>query len=179
MAAYSEPFQQGRCCRQRAGTLVPRQRLHRHFVDHHSIAGGDNWREALRASAGSCRVIVCLVTENWLSSHECFGEFVAACYMGKRVIPLFLLPLVPNLDDERKNRLAKVCAEDQGITLNSCLQPDGVLDLATDLAVSARLQDGLRAAGADSEIGLDPQAFVIDRKLRPSPFPGLCILRRR
>ena len=33
------------------------------FIDHHSIAGGDKWREALRASAGACRVVVCLVTQ--------------------------------------------------------------------------------------------------------------------
>jgi hypothetical protein len=29
------------------------------FIDHQSIAGGDKWPEALRASAGSCRVVVC------------------------------------------------------------------------------------------------------------------------
>ena len=32
-----------------------------------------------------------LVTENWLASYECFGEFQASFYMGKRMIPLFLL----------------------------------------------------------------------------------------
>jgi hypothetical protein len=32
---------------------------------------------------------------------------------------------------------------------------------------------GLRAAGADTRIGLDPEAFVINTKLRPMPFPGL------
>ena len=34
--------------------------------------------EALRAAAGACRVVVFLVTENWLASYECFGEFQAA-----------------------------------------------------------------------------------------------------
>jgi hypothetical protein len=38
------------------------------FVDHESIAGGDKWREALRAEANSSRVVVCLVSESWLSS---------------------------------------------------------------------------------------------------------------
>ena len=28
------------------------------FVDHQTIAGGEKWPEALRASAGSCRVVV-------------------------------------------------------------------------------------------------------------------------
>src|ERR1700721_1521249 len=63
------------------------------FVDHQSIAGGDRWRDELRASAGACRVVVCLVTQSWLDSHECYAEFRAISgYWGKRTIPLFLLP---------------------------------------------------------------------------------------
>src|SRR5262249_20718745 len=53
------------------------------FIDHQNIAGGDKWREALRAAANSCRVVVCLVTPNWLGSSECFSEFMAAWYMGR------------------------------------------------------------------------------------------------
>ena len=41
------------------------------------------------------------------------------------------------------------------------------------------LQGGLRAAGALSRVGLDPEAFEIDRKLRPTPFPGLDLVWRR
>jgi TIR domain len=146
------------------------------FVDHHGIAGGDRWREELRASAAACRIIICLVTESWLGSQECFGEFVAACYTGKRIIPLFLLPSSPTLDTERAARLAKVSAEYEGIKLNDCTRLDGVLDLTPDSEVSGRLRDGLRAAGANSRVGLDPEAFAVDRKLRPTPFPGLASL---
>ena len=32
---------------------------------------------------------------------------------------------------------------------------------------------GLRAAGALGRVGLDPEAFEVDRQLRPTPFPGL------
>jgi formylglycine-generating enzyme required for sulfatase activity len=143
------------------------------FIDHQRIAGGDKWREALRASVGACRVVVCIVTENWLASHECFSEFGAAWYMGKRIIPLFLLPPTPSLGEEAKTRLAKVRAEDQGLNLNSCLRPDRALDLEADPNVASRLKIGLRAAGAISQVGLDPEAFAIDRRLRPTPFPGL------
>src|SRR4051794_40431503 len=59
------------------------------FVDHTNIVGGEKWRQALRDSAGACRVIVCLVTKNWLASDECYSEFRAGWYMGKRIIPLF------------------------------------------------------------------------------------------
>ena len=143
------------------------------FVDHQNLAGGAKWREELRASAGACRVVVCLITENWLGSDECFNEFRAAWYMGKRVIPLFLLASAPTLDEEAKGRLAEVCAEDQGVDLNPCRKPSQVLDIEADQNVASRLKLGLRAAGAISRVGLDPEAFAVDRKLRPTPFPGL------
>jgi formylglycine-generating enzyme required for sulfatase activity len=143
------------------------------FVDHHDIAGGDKWHEKLRESAGACRVIVCLVTEHWLASHECYGEFVAACYLGKRIVPLFLLPPLESLDDECRKRLGKVRAEDQGIELYSSLAVNAILDLDGDRTIANRLKEGLRAAGAIARIGLDPRVFPIDRVQRPMPFPGL------
>ncbi len=77
------------------------------FVDHHSIAGGENWSEVLRASAGACRLVVCLISENWLRSNDCFNEFLAAWYMGKRIMPLLLLSQPKNLDEEANKRLAR------------------------------------------------------------------------
>jgi len=143
------------------------------FVDYQNLIGGAKWRDELRASAGACRVIVCLITTNWLASNECFSEFRAASYMGKRIVPLFLLPHTPELGEEAKQRFAEVRAEDQGIDLTPCLKPDQVLDLEVDPNVANRLRIGLRAAGALSRVGLDPEAFEIDRKQRSTPFPGL------
>ena len=144
------------------------------FVDHQHIIGGAKWREELRASAGACRVVICLVTPNWLTSNECFNEFRAAWYMGKRIIPLFLLsqPTAP-LGEEARQRFSEVAAEDQGIDLTACLKADQTLDLEGDQNVASRLKSGLRAAGALTRVGLDPEAFTIDRNLRPTPFPGL------
>src|SRR5712692_1235751 len=119
------------------------------FVDH-QIAGGDKWRDELRASAAACRVVVCLVSASWLKSDECFGEFMAAI-----------------------NRLAKVGAEDQGIKLDTCITAAGVLDIDSDQSVADRLKAGLRAAGALNKVGLDPEAFPVDSKRVPTPFPGL------
>ena len=143
------------------------------FIDQSSIAGGDKWRDALKASAQACRVIIFLVSEHWLGSNECFGEFVAASYMGKRLIPLFLLSPAAALDAEASSRLARVRAEDQGIDLLPCLSADGVLSIDAEPSVADKLKTGLRAAGALSRVGLDPEAFEIDTKLRPTPFPGL------
>jgi hypothetical protein len=142
------------------------------FINHQQIAGGDKWSEALRASARSCRVVVCLVTPNWLASSECFAEFEAAWYMGKRTIPLFLLPPSTKLNAEAKSRLDRVCGEDQGIDLKPCVAR-GVLAIDTDKNVANRLRTGLRAGGANSRVGLDPEAFAVDVKVRPMPFPGL------
>jgi formylglycine-generating enzyme required for sulfatase activity len=143
------------------------------FVDHHSIAGGDAWAQALQAAAGTCRVILCLVTENWLASYQCFGEYHAGFYMGKRIIPLSLLPPGASLDVEPKKRLATVRGNYQGIDLVPCVGANGALDLDADRDVAGRLMAGLREAGALSRVGLDPEAFAIDRKLRSMPFPGL------
>ena len=143
------------------------------FIDHQQIAGGDKWPEALRASAGSCRVVVCLVTPNWLASLECFNEFGAAWYMGKRIIPLFLLPPSTKLNAEAKTRLDRVCGEDQGIDLTPCKKVRRALNIDADQNVESRLKTGLLAAGANSRVGLDPEAFAVDVKMRPMPFPGL------
>jgi hypothetical protein len=115
------------------------------FIDHQSIAGGDKWPEALRASAGSCRVVICLVTRDWLASLECFNEFGAAWYMGKRIIPLFLLPPSTKLNAEAKTRLERVRAEDQGVDLKPCMTARGGLVIDVDQNVASRLKIGLRA----------------------------------
>jgi hypothetical protein len=143
------------------------------FVDHHSIAGGDKWRDALRAASGSCRVVLCLITENWLASSECFHEFGTAWGMGKRIIPLFLLPSFADLGTEAKTRLDRVCGEDQGVDLMPCVNADSGLNIDVDQSVATRIKRGLRAAGALAKVGLDPEAFAVDRKLRPMPFLGL------
>ncbi len=140
------------------------------FIDHTNIAGGDKWAQALRDAVGVCRVVVCLVTERWLASDECFAEFRAAWYMGKRIIPL--LALGPR-DASPNVRLDKVLAEDQGFDVSACIAADGGFDLARAPEIERRLETGLRAAGALARVGLDPEAFAIDRKLRPMPFPGL------
>jgi formylglycine-generating enzyme required for sulfatase activity len=143
------------------------------FIDHHSIAGGDKWRDALRMSAGACRAVICVVSEYWLASDECWAEFRAAWYMGKRIIPLFLLRDPALLANGARKRLAEICAEDQGLDILPCLDTGGLFRLDSCPETAASLKLGLRAAGAVGRVGLDPEAFAIDARLRPVPFPGL------
>jgi hypothetical protein len=112
--------------------------------------------------------VICLVTERWLASDECFAEFRAAWYMGKRIIPLVALApsSAPNA------RLATVLNEYQGFNVAACLTADGGFNLGRAPLVEQQLELGLRAAGALAKVGLSPEAFAIDRNLRPMPFPG-------
>jgi hypothetical protein len=143
------------------------------FIDHTSIVVGEKWAQALREASGTCRVVACLVTQPWLASDECFGEYKAAWYLGKRIIPLFLLAPKAKLGADAKKRFADIRAEYQGLDLTPCLKSGGTLDLYADQGVAERLAEGFRAAGALAKVGLDPEAFAIDRKLRPMPFLGL------
>ena len=141
------------------------------FVDHDSIRSGDKWTDALRRAKGSCRVVVCLVTPEWLASDECYGEFTAGWYAGRRMIPL-LAVAEANLDDKQKGRLVRVLNEDQAAEITAAGAPT-TLDLDAHPAIADTIKAGLRAAGALAKVGLDPYAFEIDRQIRPEPFPGL------
>jgi hypothetical protein len=141
------------------------------FVDHDGIRSGDKWTEALRRAKSSCRVVICLVTPEWLSSDECYGEFTAGWYAGRRMIPALSLT-GSKLDSKQQIRLNRVLSEDQGADLAKAGAPDA-LDLIAFPDIAEPLKAGLRAAGALAKVGLDPFAFEIDRSARPEPFPGL------
>ena len=141
------------------------------FVDYKHIRVGDKWAEALRAAQASCRVVLFLVTPSWLASDECWGEFMASWYAGRRLMALFALP--PSaLDEVQQHRLDKVRREDQGADLTAAGAPEA-LALDAHPSVAEPLKAGLRAAGALARAGLDPYAFEIDRQAKPDPFPGL------
>lgn len=65
------------------------------FVDFKEISAGEIWRDALRRAKAACRVVICLVTPNWLDSDQCDGEFMAAWDRGK--CPSAVRP-IPTLD---------------------------------------------------------------------------------
>jgi formylglycine-generating enzyme required for sulfatase activity len=141
------------------------------FVDHSDIRSGDKWTDALRRAKGSCRVVLCLVTRHWLSSDECYSEFLAAWYAGRRVIPILALDTAA-LEEKQGERLRRLLSEDQGANVLKAIGPEG-FDLDRFPEITEPLKAGLRAAGALAKLGLDPYAFEIDQKIRPHPFPGL------
>jgi hypothetical protein len=140
------------------------------FVDHSDIGIGEKWMAELRRSVGACRAVLCFVTPAWLASDPCFEEFGNASLLGKRILPLFALG---SGETTRPERLARVRAEDQGLDVSKWVTADGRLDLTLDGKAENKLEWSLRAAGALARIGLDPEAFAIEEKIRPTPFPGL------
>jgi len=147
------------------------------FVDHEAIRSGDKWTETLRRAGSSCRVVLSLVTPDWLASGECFGEFTAGWYAGRRMIPLLCVSGV-TLDETQKHRLDRVLLEDQGLDISLAGAPSA-LNFEQHPEVAAPFIEGLRAAGALAKVGLDPSVFPADNRrdlegnlLKP-PFPGL------
>ncbi|MEH2611117.1 toll/interleukin-1 receptor domain-containing protein [Bradyrhizobium sp. AZCC 1693] len=147
------------------------------FLDHDSIRSGDKWAAALRRAGGSCRVVLSLVTPAWLASSECFGEFMAGWYAGRRMIPL-ICTAGAMLDDTQEQRLSRVLLEDQGVDIARAGAPSA-LNLDAYPHISEPLTEGLRAAGALAKVGLDPSVFSIEDErdaegnLLKAPFPGL------
>jgi hypothetical protein len=116
------------------------------FVDHAKIRVGDRWADALRNAKASCRIVICLVSPPWLESDECYGEFMAGWYAGKRILPLLAI-CGAALNERQHRRLARVLGEDQGFDLATVGAPG---DLAFDAhpKLAATLIAGLKAGGA-------------------------------
>ncbi len=93
--------------------------------------------------------------------------------MGKRIIPLFLVPNSEQLPLVSAALLARVQAHDQGIDISRWLLRDRSLDFSLCEETGDLLRRGLQAGGALSNVGLEPEAFRCDRDRRPMPFPGL------
>ena len=144
------------------------------FIDHSNIRGGDKWADALREAAGACKLVVLLVTPNWLASTECPSEFKAAWYMGKRILPLFLLPPTNTLPETSQSNLQRIMAESQGIDLSTLFEgEEGGLNFAKNETTSDQIKQALIAAGALKDVGLSPDVFEINRQTHELPFPGL------
>ncbi|MGF1508382.1 MAG: SUMF1/EgtB/PvdO family nonheme iron enzyme [Myxococcota bacterium] len=143
------------------------------FVDQERIVGGSKWMDALRAAAGACRLMICLVTPRWLERDDfCIGEWRAAWLIGKPILPLFVLGDETELDPKATEHLSKVRTEDQGIDVAGLVDGDR-FDFAKDPNRVEALKRALRFAGVLVRVGPDPGVFDIDRARRPSPFPGL------
>jgi hypothetical protein len=56
------------------------------FYDKDNIRAGQRWQERLREELTSCRMVLALLSRNWLASPWCFTEAVTAAFRGKDVV---------------------------------------------------------------------------------------------
>ena len=56
------------------------------FYDKDNIRAGQRWQERLREELTSCRVVLALLSRDWLGSPWCFTEAVTATFRGKDVV---------------------------------------------------------------------------------------------
>src|SRR5271169_1896309 len=56
------------------------------FYDKDNIRAGQRWQERLRVELTSCRVVLALLSRNWLGSPWCFTEAVTAAFRGKDLV---------------------------------------------------------------------------------------------
>jgi TIR domain len=61
-------------------------RAGRCFMTRTTSAPGNLWQERLREELTSCRVVLALLSRNWLGSPWCFTEAVTATFRGKHVV---------------------------------------------------------------------------------------------
>src|SRR4051812_36449472 len=65
------------------------------FYDKDNIRAGQRWQERLREELQSCRVVLVLLSRNWLVSPWCFTEAVTASFRGKDVVGIETEDLTP------------------------------------------------------------------------------------
>jgi hypothetical protein len=61
------------------------------FLDKHpndGILAGQGWQDRLRAELTSCRLVLAIITPEWLASRWCFTEAVTADFRGKDFLPV-------------------------------------------------------------------------------------------
>ncbi len=114
------------------------------------IRAGQGWQDRLRSELQSCRLVLAVITQDWLASRWCFTEAITANFRGKDFVGV--LPAV---------------------------LPNGALDIAPPVVHDRQRQplDLTTGAGWDDLLyaldrsGLDPnQWFAIPENV--GPYPG-------
>jgi hypothetical protein len=122
------------------------------FLDKHrkaGIQGGEDWQDRLRSELQSCRLVLAIITPDWLASRWCFTEAVTANFRGKDFVGVVPKPLPHSAFDVAPP-----------VVHQRQRQP-------LDLTTGAGWDDLLRAL---DQSGLDPnQYFSIPKE---GPYPG-------
>ncbi|MFI6362565.1 toll/interleukin-1 receptor domain-containing protein [Nocardia sp. NPDC050630] len=133
------------------------------------IPAGVRWKDALRRASDRCEAVICLVSDNWDTSHECKVEYRHAEDLNK---PIFAVRLQPLTGRDITSEWQRCNLFGDGpkteIAVNDESPP--VRFLTEGLL---RLRDGLRAAG----IGADTFAWPLPDEPDRTPASGHVIIR--
>jgi hypothetical protein len=121
------------------------------FYDKDNIRAGQRWQERLREELTSCRVVLALLSRNWLGSPWCFTEAVTASFRGKDVVGIE----IEDLTGDDLARAPPVLHERQRVRLR-----DG------DDRVWREILEAMDRSGLDPD-----DWFPIPPKV--GPYPGL------
>jgi WD40 repeat protein len=117
------------------------------FYDKDNIYVGQRWQERLRQELTSCRVVLALLSRNWLDSPWCFAEAVTADFRGKVVVGI----------------------ETEDLTTDDLARAPPILHERQRV----RLRDGDNRAWQKILKALDSSGLDPDEFPTVSPYPGL------
>ncbi|WP_328712239.1 TIR domain-containing protein [Nocardia salmonicida] len=126
------------------------------------IPAGVRWKDALRRAGDRCEAVICLLSDNWDSSHECKVEYRHAESMNK---PIFTVRLEPLTGRDMTSEWQRCDLFGEGPKTAISVDGETVEFLTEGLQ---RLRYGLRAAG----IGADTFAWPPPGDPGRAPYRG-------
>ncbi|MFD4353589.1 TIR domain-containing protein [Nocardia sp. NPDC058518] len=109
------------------------------------IPGGVRWKDALRRAGDRCEAVICLLSNNWDSSHECKVEYRHAETLNK---PIFTVRLEPLTGRDMTSEWQRCDLFGDGPKTAISVDGETVEFLTEGLQ---RLRHGLRAAGIGAD----------------------------
>ena len=113
------------------------------FLDLDDLQVGDDWADALQHSVNRCEAVVCLLSEAWMSSKECEGEFRMAEILGKQILCARLDPSVKPAGRSARYQWCHLCGDGDMTHVDL---PDGTSVLFATEGLY-RLRDALAGTG--------------------------------
>ncbi|SEH87624.1 WD40 repeat [Mycolicibacterium rutilum] len=124
---------------------------------------GTRWKDALRRANARCEAVICLLSTNWESSHECKVEYRTAENLNKQI---FVARLEPSAGDELTSEWQRCDLFGDGPKTGIDIGDGEPVELLT--AGLYLLRDGIRGAG----IGAESFAWPPPNDPQRSPYRG-------
>jgi WD40 repeat protein len=128
------------------------------------IRSGTRWKEALRQASTRCEAVICLLSENWLSSPECRTEYRFAEYLNKRIFSARIGAMTGEDPTAEWQQIDLV----GGGAVTEVEVGGGGAPVAFSTDGLHRLRDGIVSAGIGAESFVWPPAREPDR----APYRG-------